>query len=417
MTNQRSSSMSHQAPLSDLRAALQNLYLHRGEPSTRTIAKKTGGAISHTTVNNVLRCVKPPRWGQLELVVLALGGDVETFREAWIAMRSATEESTDRGANLEKLDAEIERLRHERDDLLARLTSRGVHVLDESDAWNGSASVPTVLRIMLGAQLRRLRSAQGISREQAGWEIRASGAKIGRMELGRVSFKERDLLHLLTLYGVTDPDERQTLLALSRQSDTASWWHRHGSTTATWFQPFLELEAAASLIRTHETHFVPGLLQTPDYARAVFLLAHDEADTGELQRRVDSRMARKKILTRHDAPQLWVIIDEAVVRRPFGDRKVMREQIAALIEAAELPNVTLQITPFDMGGYDGPFTLLRFPDQALPDVVYLEQLTSALYLDKHADVDRYNATMARLVLNAAPKDQTLTILKQILAEV
>jgi transcriptional regulator with XRE-family HTH domain len=281
-------------------------------------------------------------------------------------------------------------------------------------------SGPTVLRILLGAQLRRLREGKGISREDAGWEIRASGSKISRMELGRVSFKERDVADLLSMYGVVDSRERDALLGLARQANNPGWWHHFGDILPNWFQSYLGLEAAASLIRTYEIQFVPGLLQTPEYARAVILLGHSGADSAEIDRRVELRNQRQAILNRPEPPQLWAVIDEAVLRRPIGGTEVMRKQIEALIEASKLPNVRLQIIPFNAGGHaaaGGPFAILRFPESELPDVVYVEQLTSAIYLDKRDDVDHYAIAMERVCIDAEPPSHTPDILEKLLNEV
>jgi hypothetical protein len=281
-------------------------------------------------------------------------------------------------------------------------------------------SGPTVLRILLGAQLRRLREGKSISREDAGWEIRASGSKISRMELGRVSFKERDVADLLSMYGVSDSRERDALLGLARQANNPGWWHHFGDILPNWFQSYLGLEAAASLIRTYEIQFVPGLLQTPEYARAVILLGHSGADSAEIDRRVTLRNQRQSILNRPHPPQLWAVIDEAVLRRPIGGVEVMRKQIEALIDAAKLPNVRLQIIPFNAGGHaaaGGPFAILRFPEAELPDVVYVEQLTSAIYLDKRDDVDHYAIAMERVCIDAEPPSHTPDILEKLLNEV
>src|SRR5512138_3677270 len=281
-------------------------------------------------------------------------------------------------------------------------------------------SGPTVLRILLGAQLRRLRETKAITREDAGWEIRASGSKISRMELGRVSFKERDVADLLTLYGVNDPDEREALLVLARQANNPGWWQQYGDILPNWFQSYLGLEAAASLIRTYEIQFVPGLLQTPEYSRAVIMLGHAGVTPEEMDRRVELRRQRQQVLDRPDAPQLWAVIDEAVLRRPIGGVEVMRAQIEALIEAAKKPNVRLQIIPFNAGGHaaaGGPFAILRFPEPELPDVVYVEQLTSAIYLDKREDVDQYAMAMERVCIDAEPPNHTPEILGKLLHEV
>ncbi len=284
----------------------------------------------------------------------------------------------------------------------------------------GAAGGPTVLRILLGAQLRKLREAKGVSREDAAWEIRASESKISRIELGRVGFKERDVADLLTLYGVADEEERKALLALARNANMPGWWHKYGDVLPSWFQSYLGLETAAALIRTYEVQFVPGLLQTKEYARAVILLGHGNAPAEEVERRVGLRMARQELLSRPDAPQLWVVVDEAALRRPIGGPKIMRAQIEALIEATKLRNVRLQVIPFHAGGHaaaGGAYTILRFPDQELPDVVFVEQLTSALYLDKREDVDHYAAAMERLCVEAEPPGRTPAILTKVLHDI
>lgn len=283
----------------------------------------------------------------------------------------------------------------------------------------GSAGGPTVLRMLLGAQLRRLRESRGISREGAGWEIRASESKISRMELGRVSFKERDVEDLLTFYGVTREPERGGLLSLARQANTPGWWHRYSDVLPTWFQGYVGLESAASLIRAYEVQFVPGLLQTEDYARAVILLGHASASATEVDRRVSLRRARQQALERSAPPRLWAVLDEAVLRRPIGGPRVMRGQIESLIAATAQPHVTLQVIPFDRGGHaaaGGAYSILRFPDEDLPDVVFVEQLTGALYLDKREDVDDYVSAMERLCLEAEPPDRTADILRDILLD-
>jgi hypothetical protein len=284
---------------------------------------------------------------------------------------------------------------------------------------SGAIAGPTVRRMLLGAQLRRLREARGVSREDAGWEIRGSESKISRMELGRVGFKERDVADLLTLYGVEDPAEREALLVLARQSNHPGWWHTYGDLLPNWFLSYLGLESAASLIRTYEVQFIPGLLQTRDYARAVTLLGHRNASAAEVDRRVQLRLARQRVLTRTEAPQLWVVMDEAVLRRPIGGPAVMRAQLEALLEATRLSRVRLQVMPFDIGGHagaGGAFTILRFADEDLPDVVYIEQLTSALYLDKREDVDHYVAAMERLCIEASPPSDTPGLIEKILQD-
>lgn len=277
---------------------------------------------------------------------------------------------------------------------------------------------PTVLRILLGSQLRRLREARGITREDAGYAIRASGSKISRMELGRVSFKERDVVDLLALYGV-DGEESAALVALAREANSPGWWHKYGDVLPDWFQVFVGLEEAASLIRLYEVQFIPGLLQTADYARAVIRLGQPSAAPEEVERRVGLRMARQELLTKAGGPRLWAVMDEAALRRPIGGEEVMRAQLARLIEAAREPSITLQVVPFAAGGHAaeaGAFTIMRFPENDLPDVVYLEHLTSALYLDKREDVERYTEVMERLSVEGEPPEETIDILSGLLEE-
>jgi hypothetical protein len=279
---------------------------------------------------------------------------------------------------------------------------------------------PTVRRMQLGARLRSLRQAKGITRDQAGWAIRGSESKISRMELGRVAVKQRDVTDLLKLYGVEDPAEHDRLLALAREASTPGWWQAYGDVLSTWFQNYLDLEQAAELIRTYEVQFVPGLLQTDAYARAVIMLGHGTAPSAQIDRRAELRMARKQLLDRADPPRLWAVIDEAVLHRPIGGPAVLRAQIESLIEVAERGNVRLQVIPFRSGGHaaaGGAFSILRFPQQEVPDVVYIEHLTSGLYLDRREDVDHYAAAMGRLVIEAEPPDRTPDLLRRALRDI
>ncbi|KIE25539.1 XRE family transcriptional regulator [Streptomyces sp. MUSC 125] len=256
-----------------------------------------------------------------------------------------------------------------------------------------------VRRMLLGSQLRRLREARGITREAAGYSIRASESKISRMELGRVSFKTRDVEDLLTLYGITDDAERESLLSLAREANVAGWWHSYTDVLPTWFPTYVGLEGAASLIRAYEVQFVHGLLQTEEYARAVVRRGMKGASAADVDRRVALRLERQKCLHSDSAPEFHIVLDEAALRRPYGDREVMRGQLQHLIDVSELPNVRLQIMPFSFGGHSGEsgaFTILSFPESDLSDVVYLEQLTSALYLDKGEDVAQYEQALKEL---------------------
>lgn len=279
-------------------------------------------------------------------------------------------------------------------------------------AAEGPAGGPTVLRIGLGATLRRLREQAGIDRETAGDAIRGSVAKISRIELGRVGFKSRDVGDLLTLYGVTDPDVREELLGLAHRANEPGWWHCYTDLLPSWYETYLGLEQAASLIRSFDLQFVPGLLQTTEYARAVTRLTHTRWE--RIERRVELRMCRQRVLTGSCPPRLWAVIDESALRRSVGDDpEVLRAQLTRLLEVVELPNVSLQVVPLSRGGHattGGSFTILRFAQHDLPDIVYLEQLTSALYLDKPADTDHYTKVMDRLVSRLEPPDRTPAIL-------
>jgi transcriptional regulator with XRE-family HTH domain len=281
-------------------------------------------------------------------------------------------------------------------------------------------SGPTALRIALGAQLRRLREDSNVTVVDAAEAIRATHSKISRLERGRSGAKQRDVADLLTLYGVTDDAQREELLVLARQANTPGWWQPYNDVLPSWFELYLGLEKAASIIRLYEVQFVHGLLQTEDYARAVILIANAHAPAEEIERRVSVRMKRQQLLTQPDAPQVWAVLDEAALRRwPAGPAE-MRAQLEHLLEVTELPNVTLQVVPFDIGPHaaaGGPFTILRFPEPDLPDMVYLEQLNSAVYLDHPDDVIDYVTVMDQLCVRARTgpdsKDMISALLKQI----
>ena len=278
---------------------------------------------------------------------------------------------------------------------------------------------PTVLRIMLGNQLRRLREAGGITPDEAGYEIRGSRSKISRIEHGRVGFKERDVEDLLTLYGVTDEDLRASMLTLARQANTPGWWAKYNDVLPVWFEPYLGLETAASLIRSFELQFVHGLFQTEDYARAVTMLGHQAAPAWQIDSRVSLRIKRQDLLTAADPPRVWSVMDETALRRPVGGRQVMRAQLHRLLEAAALPRVSLQVVPFGHGGHaaaGGSFTILRFAEPALPDVVYVEHLTSALYLEARTDLDHYLQVMEHISAEALTPTATTRFIKTIISQ-
>jgi len=281
------------------------------------------------------------------------------------------------------------------------------------------ASGPTVPRMILGNQLRRFREVAGVTPDQAGYEIRASRSKISRMENGRVGFKERDVADLLALYGITDEETRSRVLALARRASAPGWWSKYGDIMTDWFEEYLGLEAAASIIRTFELQFVQGLFQTEAYARAVTLLGNTAAPAEEIERRVSLRLKRQDLLTGPEPPQVWSVIDEGALRRPVGGTAVMRAQLNRLTEVAGLRHVTIQVVPFSRGGHaaaGGSFTVLRFGDPDVPDIVYLEQLTSALYLDKREDVDHYLEVMNQLSTEALTPVETARFLAEIIRE-
>jgi transcriptional regulator with XRE-family HTH domain len=272
---------------------------------------------------------------------------------------------------------------------------------------------PTVQRLVLGGHLRRLREQAHITTEQAAGVIRGSHSKISRMEHGRVGFKERDIGDLLTMYGVTDGDEREALLKLAREANTPGWWQGYADILPHWVEPYFGLEAAASFIRNYELQFVPGLLQTEGYALSLIRLGNAPTEEDVL-RRAEARMSRQDILRRETPPRVWAVVDEGALRRPIGGETVMREQLKHLIDMCDHPAVTLQVLPFQVASHPamgGPFTILRFSEPDLRDVVYIEQLTSALYLDKPAEVDSYLEVMEQLCLQAEPAAKTPQILK------
>jgi transcriptional regulator with XRE-family HTH domain len=279
------------------------------------------------------------------------------------------------------------------------------------------AGNPAVLRILLGAQLRRLREAKKITLEDAGYVIRASHSKISRIESGRVGFKERDIVDLFIHYGVTDQAQIQTLRGFAARANSRGWWHAYSDVLPSWFEEYIFLEEAATRISGYEVQFVPGLLQTEEYARAVTLLAY--SNPKEIARRVSLRMARQARLSATEQVSLAVVLDEAALSRPIGGRSVMRDQLAHLIEMSQRPNVTIQVLPFKVGGHaaaGGPFSVLHFAESDLSDIVYLEQLSTAQYLDKPDMVARYLEVIERLRLEAATQADSVKRLKAILSD-
>jgi len=286
----------------------------------------------------------------------------------------------------------------------------------------GRGRVPVdaiVLRMMLGRQLRRLREAAGITPEQAGDEIGGSRSKISRLETGKTTYKMGDVADLLSLYGVTDKQRRAEVLAMARHANTPDWWRKYSDILPGWFETYLGLEAAASTIRSFEVQFVPALFQTEDYARAVTQLGHKAAPGNEIDDWVSVRLKRQALLSRPEPPVIWSVIDEGVLRRRVGGPVVMRAQLRHLMEAAAMPHVIFQVVPFGLGahaGAAGSFTVLRFAERDLPDVVYIEQLTSAVYLEQRPDVEHYLEVMDQLSGEALTPAATVRFIEQAAGE-
>ncbi|MEU8618427.1 helix-turn-helix transcriptional regulator [Streptomyces sp. NPDC048623] len=284
-------------------------------------------------------------------------------------------------------------------------------------------SAPTVGQVVLGKRLQDLRERAGLKREEAAKILRVAPATIRRMETAEVALKIPYVQLLLKAYGITD-SEAESFVALAEEANLPGWWQRFHDVLPGWFSMYVSLEGAASLIRAYEPQFVPGLLQTEDYARAILrsgaVGGRNAGESEETDRHVALRMERQSLLTREDAPKFWVIMDETVFRRPVGDGpEVMRDQLDRLLEASELPNVTLQIAEFASGhhpGTYGPFVLFRFAMPELPDMVYSEYLTGAVYLDARPEVASHLEVMDRMAAQAATAQRTKEILRNLRKE-
>jgi hypothetical protein len=272
--------------------------------------------------------------------------------------------------------------------------------------------------MVVGQALKRLREATGKTCAEAGQALTIPEARIAGLEAGQGTLRLGDVVALFGLYGVADLDERLTLLGLARQANGREWWHGYGDVIPEWFERYLSLEQGASVIRGYEPQFVPGLLQTADYARAVISLGYGADPAGRCARRAELRLGRQGILHGRGAARLWVVIDEAALRRPVGGRAVMRAQISHLIEACGMPRVTIQVLPFRLGGHaaGGPIVMLRLPDPQLPDVVYLEHLTGAAYPGSGEAEDFYRHVLNQLGVQAEPQTRTPRMLDQILRD-
>ncbi|MGP4044546.1 helix-turn-helix domain-containing protein [Streptomyces sp. 2A115] len=275
---------------------------------------------------------------------------------------------------------------------------------------------PTVGQVVLGRRLQELREASGLKRDEAARILRVAGATIRRMEMAEVALKIPYVQVLLSTYGVPD-DEIAAFVSLAEEANQPGWWQRYHDVLPDWFSLHVSLEQAASIIRSYEPHFVPGLLQTEEYARAV-LEAGTVGQTGpeEIERHVSLRLARQKRLTGDNPPHLWVIMEETVLRRPVSIRsEVMADQLDHLLEVVESDHITLQIAEFAAGPHPGtyaPFVLFRFAEPELPDMVYSEYLTGALYLDSRTEVAAHLEVLDHMTTGAATVERTKELIRE-----
>ncbi|KJK38142.1 DNA-binding protein [Streptomyces variegatus] len=276
---------------------------------------------------------------------------------------------------------------------------------------------PTLLKMLVGVQLAGFREDAGLAQDQAARAVGFSAAKLSRIESGKARRPptENDVRALLELYG-TDAYEASVLLKLLQRAGEPGWWQRYDKRLMPeWFDRLVGLQEAAATIRTFEIQYVPGLLQTPAYTRAVVERGLPNAPSGEVERRVELRRHRARLLSRTDAPQLWAIIDESVLLRVLGSTEVMREQLAHLVDMAERSNVTLQIVPLSVTNASAPaipITFLRFGGLDLPDVVYLEHIKSANFLEDRDETEEYRIALDRLADEALKPRDSLELLRQ-----
>lgn len=278
---------------------------------------------------------------------------------------------------------------------------------------------PTVRRRRLGAELRRLRESASVSVEEVCQLLRCSVSKVSRMENGRVPVRTRDVSDLLDLYRVTEGEQRDALLSLARESRRHGWWHSYHDVVPTWFEIYIGLEGDAASIQVYESQLVHGLLQTSDYARQVIRADDPEVSEDEVQRKTALRMDRQQRLTGPDHPRLWVILDEAVLRREIGGRAVMRDQLEYIAKRSELPNVTIQVIPFSVGAHAGlgtTFSILGFPDSEDHEVVYIEEAAGSLYIERAAEVRRYKLKLDHLLAAALRPEESVQMVLSVAKE-
>ncbi|WP_445526061.1 helix-turn-helix domain-containing protein [Streptomyces cyslabdanicus] len=274
-----------------------------------------------------------------------------------------------------------------------------------SEARSGT-SAPTVLRMILGRRLQDMRLAAGASLEDAAKALRVKSLTIRRLEKAEVALKPLYVEKLLETFGA-GRQEIEEFVDLAEQANEPGWWHSYRDAVPSWFTAYVSLETGAKYLRTYEPQYVTGLLQTPDYARAVLRGGLPNGSEEELARRVELRLRRQSLLEREDAPLLWVVMEEAVLHRTVGSPDVMREQIERLLDVSELPHVSLDIVPFSAGAHVGacaPFTYFRFEEPELPDIVYSELLSASVYLDQRADVVAHLEAHSRMALLTSSQD-------------
>ncbi len=270
---------------------------------------------------------------------------------------------------------------------------------------------PTVRRRRLASELRRLREAAELTIDEVGEKLECSASKISRIETGHVGVTPRDVRDMLEVYGIED-DEREALVQLAREARKKGWWHAYNEVFT---GAFVGLESDASSLRAHQALLVPGLLQSEGYTRSVMRAMLPDATEAEVERRVAARVTRQKLLTDAHPPEYWAVMDEAVLRRAVGGPDIMRAQLERLVELAALPHVTLQVVPFSAGahaGLEGPFLILGFPEQADPDVVYVENQKVAVYLEQPSDVHRYTLMFDHLRAAALKPDDTVLMVER-----
>ncbi|MEU3556126.1 helix-turn-helix domain-containing protein [Streptomyces fragilis] len=277
-------------------------------------------------------------------------------------------------------------------------------------------TAPTVGQVVLGKRLQELRETAGLKREEAARILHVAPATVRRMETAEVALKIPYVQMLLAAYGVPE-QEAAEFVALAEDANRPGWWQRFHDVLPDWFSLFVSLEGAAKMLRSYEPHFVPGLLQTEDYARAVLRAGATGVDAeATVERHVALRMTRQRLLEREAPPKLWVIMEETVLRRPVSaDARVMREQIDRLLEAMGHAHVTLQIAEFAAGPHPGayaPFSLFRFAEPELPDMVFTEYLTGALYLDSRNEVAAHLEALDHMTARATSAERTRALLRE-----